>query len=113
MTTQAVEVALVASDGSTVRYTLTATDDQWNTLTDETSSLQAYQMQKGKRILAHNSGYSGGAMAVRLRNVNTGRIIAIGVGQLLTEMEPQGILQGAFVMLDNDVIEAFPVAVPT
>ena len=105
MTTQAVEVTLIASDGSSVLYSATVTDDTWTALDDEVSALQPGKRQKGKSIVAYQGEYAAGGAFVRVMDSQNNRIRMLEPLDLITCQKIHPIRP--FTVGEDDIIAVF------
>jgi len=110
LTTQAVTCTLINKSGSlALEFNATATDDQWNELTDSVNSLSLYKVMKGETITRLYGKYADGCGCVRIRNTSSNKVKMI---ENIPMAKGQYVFPCYFPVKveDQDVIEAFVTA---
>lgn len=96
MTTQTCRAVLVTEDRM-FAFTLTCTDDTYNTLKDSVNTLNLYEVAKGAKVLKGYGNYNVGSAVFRIRNTVTNQVKGMFLGSM-----PKGIGAGM------DSVEKFP-----
>jgi hypothetical protein len=94
-------------------FTLTATDGQWNNLTDSVSSSDLGIVMPNQAINKMSANYAAGAMLVRISSRTTLVQKRFGIGSKVGLTDPSGVSIPGYTVTSDDLIEAYPVAVNT
>lgn len=115
LSTQAVTATPLGSAGGR-HFTLTATDSQWNQLTDDVGSSSLGEVMAGKRITAVVGDYNAGNAAWRIKSRGpSGQVKRAGFLHLATEADVAEATRdfGApLVVAPDDELEVYPEVVP-
>lgn len=104
MTTQTVQVYLSGPSGGR-RFSVTATDGQFNEVTSETGTLSLYKVLKGKRIEYAGGQFAAGLAAAQVRNTQTNKVKAVILCDVIGEEIYRKI--DPFTVEENDVLEVY------
>jgi hypothetical protein len=111
MSTNQTYITLSGPHGA-VGFAKNATDDQWNTCTDNVQTLNLHEVFKGRVVNAIVACYTAGSGMMRVRNTQTNKI---------KMFEPLTILKGLrftplerpFVVEVDDILEVYTTAAGT
>lgn len=110
MTTNACLITLSGPDGS-IGFTTTATDDAWTASKDNVSTMNLFEVAKGKRINAYMGSYTAGSGMIRVRNTVTNRVKMLEALSM-----PKGMVGGIvplstpFTVEQDDILEIYTTA---
>jgi hypothetical protein len=110
MTTNAV-TCTIGGPSIQKNFNLTATDGQWNNLTDSVSSSDLGIVMPRQTITKMTANYAAGAMLVRIISRTTLQQKRFGFGSITGLTDPSGVSIPALTVSPDDIIEAWPVAV--
>ena len=110
MTTQTCGAVLVSED-QVFAFTLTCTDDQFNTMKDSINTLNLYEVAKGRLITKGFGYYTAGSGVFRVRNTSTQKVKAMFLGTMVKGIGGGGDavekFDQPFVVEDNDILEVY------
>ena len=103
--------AVLVSGGQVFAFTLSCTNDQFNTMKDSINTLNLYEVAKGRVIEKGFGYYTAGSGVFRVRNTSTQQIKAMFLGTMVLGMGGGGDaiekFDVPFTVEDNDILEVY------
>lgn len=107
MTTQQIDITLIAPDCSRIFEASAATDGAWNEITSKTGTLSLHDTNlKGKKVVAFRGEFAAAIGVFRIRNTGTQKIKTLQLLDQLGETRTR-VISKPVTIEENDILECY------